>query len=153
MTLYEEGTLLLFHPFLFKNGAIPKDKFFIVLKNSNGELLLSCLPTSKDHVPSNYEVKYGCLEISDICVNVFIFIAKKEIAVRDDGTPFSFSKDTFIYGADLDMFKRSVFEQQVAASQTCIERVGTLNADTFKDLKECLANSKMVKNKFRRMLL
>ena len=30
--MYEEGMILLFHPFIFKNGATPKDKFFIVLK-------------------------------------------------------------------------------------------------------------------------
>lgn len=31
--MFEEGNLLLFRPFLFKNGATPQDKFFLVLKN------------------------------------------------------------------------------------------------------------------------
>ena len=49
--MFEEGNLLLFRPFIFKNGATPKDKFFLVLeKDIQGGLLLASLPTSKDHV-------------------------------------------------------------------------------------------------------
>jgi hypothetical protein len=52
--MFEEGNLLLFRPFIFKNGATPKDKFFLVLgKDIQGGLLLASLPTSKDHVPSD----------------------------------------------------------------------------------------------------
>ena len=57
--MFEEGNLLLFHPFVFKNGAASKDKFFLVLENMDGELLLASLPTSKDHVPSDIELKHG----------------------------------------------------------------------------------------------
>lgn len=32
--MFEEGNLLLFHPFLFKNGAPSKDKFFSFSKNT-----------------------------------------------------------------------------------------------------------------------
>ena len=44
--MFEEGNLLLFRPFMFKNGATPKDKFFLVLGNVDGNLLLASLPTS-----------------------------------------------------------------------------------------------------------
>lgn len=55
--MFEEGSLLLFRPFIFKNGVTPKDKFFLVLgKDIQGGLLLASLPTSKDHVPSDVEV-------------------------------------------------------------------------------------------------
>lgn len=30
--MFEEGNLLLFTPFYFKNGALPQPKFFLVLK-------------------------------------------------------------------------------------------------------------------------
>ena len=62
--MFEEGNLLLFHPFVFKNGTTPKDKFFLVLGNIDGELLLASLPTSKDHVPYGVDVKQGCLDLS-----------------------------------------------------------------------------------------
>lgn len=46
--MFEEGNLLLFRPFLFKNGAEPQDKFFLVLKKIESNILLASLPTSKD---------------------------------------------------------------------------------------------------------
>ena len=62
--MFEEGSLLLFRPFIFKNGVTPKDKIFLVLgKDIQGGLLLASLPTSKDHVPSDVEVKHGCLDM------------------------------------------------------------------------------------------
>lgn len=45
--VFEEGNLLFFRPFLFKNGADPQDKFFLVLKKMDGDILLASLPTSK----------------------------------------------------------------------------------------------------------
>ena len=63
--MFEEGNLLFFRPFLFKNGAESQDKFFLVLKKLDGDILLASLPTSKDHVPSDLEVKHGCLNIPE----------------------------------------------------------------------------------------
>ncbi len=48
--MFEEGNLLFFRPFLFKNGATPENKFFLVLKKLDGDILLASLPTSKNHV-------------------------------------------------------------------------------------------------------
>lgn len=33
--MFEEGNLLRFEPFLFKNGALPKPKYFVVIKDSS----------------------------------------------------------------------------------------------------------------------
>lgn len=150
--MFEEGNLLLFRPFLFKNGATPKDKFFLVLANVRDDLLLASLPTSKDHVPADVEVKHGCLEMSERFVNVFIFLSGEEIVVRETGESFSFSKNTFVYGANLDMYAASQLELQERMAQTEIEVVGRLNSDIFAELKNCLANSSMVKNKYRKIL-
>lgn len=52
--MFETGNLLLFKPFLFKNGALPKNKFMVVLgKDADGSMVLASLPTSKDYVPSD----------------------------------------------------------------------------------------------------
>lgn len=150
--MFEEGNLLLFHPFLFKNGAHPKDKFFLVIENIDGELLLASLPTSKDHVPSDIEIKHGCLDLSERFVNVFVFLSGEEVLNKDNGKHFSFSKNTFIYGADLDMYNLAQFELQERLAQTNIELVGCLDTAVFLELKDCLANSKMVKNRYRRLL-
>ena len=150
--MFEEGNLLLFRPFMFKNGAAPKDKFFLVLGNVDGKLLLASLPTSKDHVPSDVEVKHGCLDIAERFVNVFVFISGEEILNRVNGERFSFSKNTFVYGSNLDIYDASQFELQERLSQTNIELIGTLDSVVFAELKDCLANSKMVKNRYRKML-
>jgi len=150
--MFEEGNLLLFRPFLFKNGATPKDKFFVVLKELEGNILLASLPTSKDHVPSDMEVRHGCLNIAERFINVFIFLSGEEIVSKDDGSRFAFNKNTFIYGADLDIYPTSRFELQERMAQTSIEKIGKLDHDIFNELVSCLAKSKVVKNKFRKML-
>lgn len=150
--MFEEGNLLLFHPFLFKNGATPKDKFFVVLKALEGNILLASLPTSKDHVPSDMEIKHGCLDITERFFNVFVFLSGEEIVIKDDGTRFSFSKNTFIYGTNLDVYPISQFELQERMAQTSIEKIGKMDDHIFNELVSCLAGSKMVKNKFRKML-
>lgn len=150
--MFEKGNLLLFRPFLFKNGATPKNKFFVVLKELDGNVLLASLPTSKDHVPSDAEVKHGCLDMAERFVNVFVFLSGEEIANKDDGNRFLFSKNTFIYGADLDVYPASQFELQERMAQTSIEKIGKLDDCVFDELVACLTNSKMVKNKYRKML-
>ena len=95
--MFEEGNLLLFHPFLFKNGAMPQDKFFLVLKKIEDDILLASLPTSKDHVPSDLEVKHGCLNIPERMFNAFVFLIGENVATKEDGTSFSFNRNTFIY--------------------------------------------------------
>lgn len=105
--MFEEGKLLLFRPFLFKNGAEPQDKFFLVLKKIESNILLASLPTSKDHVPSDLEVKHGCLNIPERMLNVFVFLAGENVATRKDETSFAFDRNTFIYGADLIFIRQS----------------------------------------------
>lgn len=150
--MFEEGNLLMFHPFLFKNGAKPKNKFLLVLAKNGEDLLLASLPTSKDHIPSDTEVRHGCLDVSERFINVFVFMSGEEIAYRETGESFSFAKNTFVYGANLDVYATSQFELQERLAQTEIELVGHLHQDVFIELKECLANSGMVKNKYRKML-
>ena len=136
--MFEEGNLLFFRPFLFKNGAESQDKFFLVLKKLDGDILLASLPTSKDHVPSDLEVKHGCLNIPERMFNVFVLLSGENVAVREDGTFFAFKKNTFIYGANLDVYP--------------VEKIGTLDEAVFTEIVACLSESKMVKNKYRRIL-
>lgn len=150
--MFEERNLLFFRPFLFKNGAKPQDKFFLVLKKLDGDILLASLPTSKDHIPSDLDVKYGCLNIPERMFNVFVFLAGENVAVKEDGTPFAFKKNTFIYGVNLDIYPAEQFDLQERMAQTSIEKIGLLEENIFNDLIVCLSESKIVKNKFRRML-
>ena len=131
---------------MFKNGAESQDKFFLVLKKLEGDILLASLPTSKDHVPSDLEVKHGCLNIPERMFNVFVLLS------GEDGTSFAFKKNTFIYGANLDVYPVERFDLQERMAQTTIEKIGTLDEAVFTEIVACLSESKMVKNKYRRIL-
>lgn len=96
----------------------------MVLANVGDELLLASLPTSKDHVPFDIDVRHGCLELSERFVNVFVFVSGEEIAIRESGESFSFSRNTFIYGANLDIYDASQFKLQERLTQTDIEVIG-----------------------------
>src|SRR5574344_2332087 len=153
MHMFEEGNLLKFSPFNFKNGATPKDKYFIVLKNVNDGLRLATLPTSKDHVPSDITNSHGCIELPDRQVNVYVFDANEIIAnVINDNSPFSFALNTFVYGADVETYPIVTFKQQIKLKLTSIQLLAKLTPEKLADLQYCLKNSKMVKNKYRKML-
>ena len=152
--MFKAGNLLFFKPFIFKNGALPKNKFMVVLgQDALGNMLLASLPTSKDHVPADVNVKSGCIELPDRMVNVFVFTADEHITEAQNGTlPFSFDVNTFIYGSDLDTYPIVTFQEQIACKFAEVEYIGKLSDSHFIALKECLKNSKMVKNKYKRIL-
>ena len=152
--MFEPGNLLFFKPFIFKNGAPPQNKFMVVLgQDVSGNTLLASLPTSKDHVPSDIEVKTGCIDLPERQVNVFVFSAGETITVEQDDTcSFSFDVNTFIYGSDLDTYPVSTFHQQISDKLSVVEYKGRISDSNFTALKECLQNSKMVKNKYKRIL-
>ncbi len=151
-SMFNEGELLFFDPFQFDDGT-SRRKFFVVLKNDNGSSLLASLPTSKDHIPADLDVHAGCYEYPNRGVNVYVFLAGDNVALDSNtGAPFQFDINTFIYGASLNLFPVSVFLQQQLNHETTITSKGRLRQDLFDDLKKCLKNSVLVKNKFKRML-
>ena len=151
--MFDEGNLLYFDPFVFKNGAPPQPKFFLVLKTMGDGLLLASLPTSKEHVPGDIPVQSGCINEEGRRINIFVFLAGEEIiCATDTQTAFAFIKNTFIYGSDLDTYPMNAFDGQMLLGQTTVTVKGRLKPEVFQAVKDCLKNSRMVKNKFRKML-
>lgn len=146
--MFEPGNLLYFNPFIFPDGGDPKPKFFVVLGEIDETVLLASLPTSKDHIPSDVEVKSGCLEIPERMVNAYIFMAND--VVTDNG--FFFDKNTFIYGQNIKTYNSIVFLGQTTSNQTVIELKGKLKDEIFTALKECLKNSDSVRKRFKKYL-
>ena len=146
--MFEPGNLLYFNPFIFPDGGDPKPKFFVVLGEVDDTILLASLPTSKDHVPSDVEVKSGCLEIAERMVNAYIFMANEEIT--DDG--FFFEKNTFIYGQNIKTYNTSAFLQQQTSGQIEITEKGKLKDEAFNALRECLKNSDAVRKRYKKYL-
>ena len=116
-------------------------------------MILASLPTSKDHVPADMQLQEGCMGISYRQINIYIFLAKQNIAIHPDTQlPFSFNSNTFIYGADIDSYPVTVFQEQIENGETKVELMGRLTEEQFSALKDCLKGSKMTKRRFKRML-
>ncbi len=146
--MFEPGNLLYFNPFIFPDGGDPKPKFFVVLGEVDETVLLASLPTSKDHIPSDLEVKSGCLEIPERMVNAYTFLANE--VVTDNG--FFFEKNTFVYGQNIKTYNTIAFSEQEKAGETEIELKGKMKADLFTALKDCLRNSDAVRKRFKQYL-
>ena len=72
--MFKEGQLLRFDPFIFKNGAKPKPKYFLVLAIQDTSMLLVSLPTSKDHVPF-LAIPYETWKLGPVQKDVFVEIS------------------------------------------------------------------------------
>lgn len=138
-----EGTLLYFNPFVFKNGAAPKPKFFIVLANTDDGVMLASLPTSKDHVPSDAEVVRGAVNIPERGVNAYVFEAGDQVT-----DTYCFPRRTFVYGEQVDDYT----EEDLNAMGSTMQNLGVLKPDILADLKACLKQASNIKRKYVKWL-
>jgi hypothetical protein len=138
-----EGTLLYCDPFVFKNGATPKPKFFIVLANTDDGVMLASLPTSKDHVPGDAEVVRGAVNIPERGVNAYVFEAGDKVTEN-----FAFPRRTFVYGEQVDDYT----EEDINAMGSTIQNLGVLKPEILADLKACLKQATNIKRKYVKWL-
>ena len=138
-----EGTLLYCDPFVFKNGATPKPKYFIVLANTEEGMILASLPTSKDHVPSDVEVVRGPVSIPERGVNAYVFEAGDQVT-----DTFSFPRRTYVYGEQVDDYT----EADLEAMNSNIQNLGVLKPELLADLKACIKEATNIKRKYLKWL-
>lgn len=150
--MYKEGQLLRFDPFIFKNGAKPKAKYFLVLAIQDESMLLVSLPTSQDHVPADLEHLSGCINDDARCFNAYVFDEGKPVAVNEAGEEFSFPKRTYVYGEQLDTYVVSSMDEMANLPEVKVEDKGMLLNHLLIDLKNCLKNSSRVKRGYKRLL-
>lgn len=146
--MFEEGNIIYFDPFYFKNGNPAKAKYFIVLKNQNDTTILASLPTRKDAIPMFAEIENGCIELPEFNFNCFVI--SNQIIVTDCGKKFDFK--THIYGHQLDDYHVSFLNEIYPLENSDYIIWGKMKDYIFKDLIECLMNSKSIKRKYRKML-
>jgi hypothetical protein len=77
--LFTEGEIIYFIPFYFKNGNASKNKYFIVLKKVDENIILAALPTSVNKIPSFITANHGCINYDDGCFNCYFFEANRVI--------------------------------------------------------------------------
>lgn len=138
-----EGTLLYCDPFVFKNGATPKPKYFIVLANTDSGVMLASLPTSKDHVPQDAEVVRGAVSIPERGVNAYVFEAGDQVT-----DCFAFPRKTFVYGEQVDDYT----EEDLEAMGGSIQNLGVLKPELLAELRKCLKQAPNIKRKYIKWL-
>ena len=141
--MYQEGDLLKFRSFLFKNGSQPKTKYFIVLGHIDDQVLMASLPTSKDHVPADAIVERGCVDIPERAVNAFVFSPTDRVTAT-----FSFLQPTFVYGEQVDEYEQKYLDQM----GTEVEHLGQIEPQLFRDIKECLKKAVLLRRKYKKLL-
>jgi hypothetical protein len=146
--MYQEGNILYFTPFYFKNGNAAKPKYLVVLKNIDGKAVLITLPTRRDNIPEKDTIDSGCVELPNIGLNCFVIPPNQEIT--ENGKMLDFP--THIYGHQLDTYEVSYLENIYQIEGCDYEIFGKMKPKMFKDLLECLKTSKSVKNKYLRIL-
>jgi hypothetical protein len=146
--MYKAGNILYFTPFYFKNGNKAKPKYFVILKEIDGESILASLPTRKDSIPENEVIERGCVELPDINLNCFVF--SPEIEVTKCNKFFDFK--THIYGYQIDSYKIEDLNDIYRIEETDYVIFGEMKDEIFSQLIDCLKDSKAVKRKFIRLL-
>lgn len=146
--MFEDGNIIYFDPFYFKNGNTAKPKYFVVIKNIQNSSILASLPTRTDNVPKKDEIENGCIELPGINFNCYVI--SKEIEVTDDNKKFDFK--THLYGHQLDIYEIDLLNELYPIENTDYYIWGKMKDSIYKDLIDCLKSSKTVKRKYKKIL-
>lgn len=146
--MFEEGTIIYFDPFYFKNGNPAKPKYFVVLKNHADQNILASLPTRTNSIPEKEEIENGCIELPSINLNCFVI--SDAIVVTDCGKTFDFK--THIYGHQIDVYEIESLKEIYPIEDTDYKIWGKMKEEIFLLLIKCLKNSKSVKRKYQKIL-
>jgi len=146
--VFKTGHIYYFAAFKFKNGDDPKEKYFIVLKETKDKVLIGTLPTRTNKIPSFVDKDHGCINIDERQYNCYLF--KKGQTVCTNG--FGFDMPTFVYGSDLDYYPKDRFIQDHPIEGTDFICQGELNKEEFNNLLDCFIKSAAVKRGIKRAL-
>lgn len=141
--MYAEGQLLRFDPFVFKNGAPGKPKFYVVLRHMGEDLMMASLPTSQDHVPGDLSDRTGCISIAERGVNAYVFAAGERVT-----DAFAFPLRTYVYGEQVDEYSQTYLN----AMGSEVEDLGMMPAERLEALRQCLKQSPLIKRRYFKLL-
>ncbi len=105
--MFEEGFIIYFTPFYFKNGNTPKNKYCIILKHTKDESIY-LLTTRSNKIPKHLMNDDYC--ISDDEINFSCFAFPINLEVTDCGKRFDFK--TYCYTDSIDSFAINVMSEK-----------------------------------------
>tara|TARA_R100000005_G_scaffold96305_1_gene82210 strand:- start:1313 stop:1738 length:426 start_codon:yes stop_codon:yes gene_type:complete len=139
---FEPGNLLYVPNYQFPNGT-SKPKYFLVISEFDGTLIIANLPTSQDYIPAHIDKVHGCMDYPDHSFNCYHF--KANTIICSNG--FFFTLNTYMYGEWVDTFEL----EKVNKIPDAIVK-GSLNEHELLAIIECFKNSEKVKNKIKKRL-
>jgi hypothetical protein len=147
------GTILHFNRFQFDEPATAtrpaeKNKFFIVLRNLAGRLVLASLPTSKDRIPAVVEQAHGCMEYPTGDLTAYVFDARWPVATNGWG----FSLRTYMYGYQVREYSYDTLSRNHHGPGHEVSVKGRLTEHEFTSMVRCLLRSIDLKRRLRRAL-
>ncbi len=146
--MFQEGEIVYFTPFYFKNGNTAKNKFFIVIKIEGNRTILASLPSSINHAPSIVNALHGCVNHDDRCFNCYVFEPTRPICTNG----FAFELATYVYGYEIEEYEIVTLNLVYGIEGVDFERKGILLPEEYHALLDCIKNSKSVKNRIKRRL-
>jgi hypothetical protein len=146
--VFKEKHLFYFANFKFNNGDDPKDKYFIVLKETKDNIIIGTLPTRNNKIPSFVTIEHGCINIEERMYNCYLFQKNKPICK----TGFCFDMPTFVYGGEIEYYAKDKMLADYPSEGVNFKIEGELNDDEYKNLIDCLLNSNSVKRGIKRAL-
>ena len=146
--MFKERHIYFIKSFQFNNGGESKDKYFIVLKTSDKNVIIGTLPTRANKIPSFVTIEHGCINIDERMYNCYLF--KKNQTVCKNG--FCFDMPTFIYGTDIDSYLVAKMANDYPKEGENYVTIGVLNDLEYENIMKCLQNSKAIKKSIQRKL-
>ena len=147
--MYFPGSIIYFTPFYFPDGSLPKNKYFVVLKEKIGKNdVLVSLTTTLDCVPGTISKFHGCIDHPEINFNCYCF--EKDRIITKSG--WGFPKETYIYGYRLTLFKLVDLNSKYKIDNVDFQIKGELLDSEYESLITCLRDSRSVRRKYRRLL-
>lgn len=146
--MFAEGIILYISPFYFKNGNTSKNKYFIVLKVVDNQLVIASLPTSSNKAPGLIQTDHGCNNDTERCFNCYAFQSNR--VITDNG--FSFPVNTYIYGNEVEDYALHILQLNYRIEGVDYEIMGKLTKQEYDNLCACLKQSTSIRRGIRKHL-
>ena len=146
--MFTQGVILYISPFYFKNGNTSKNKYFIVLKIVDNQIVIASLPTRSSKAPSLIQNEHGCNNDAERCFNCYAFQANRPIT----GNGFSFPVSTYIYGREVEDYSLQILQLNYRIEGVDYEIMGTLTTQEYDDVCNCLKQSTSIRRGIKKYL-
>jgi hypothetical protein len=146
--LFTEGIVLYIPPFYFKNGNTSKNKYFIVLKLVDNQIVIASLPTRTNKAPTLLQSVHGCNNDTERCFNCYAYEAEK--VITDNG--FAFPINTYVYGNEVEDYLLQTLELNYKIEGVDYEIMGKLTNEEYNNLCACLKQSTSIRRGIKKYL-